>query len=607
MRQFRGAVLWLLLLAGAGSCQRQQAVFSRLEIPAARPVAQLPRDGSGEAYFQRPGLSFRYGRKGRGLRLVSPLRGLCRLDLHFWSPAGGRVLLRVCHGGGDGGVFLEKEFAVGPGLRSLGADIRLARGDRLILEADPGGVFSRPLLYPLLAAAERRNIFLISADNLGADHLELYGYPRTTAPAVTQFRRDCVLFRWAFANSPWTLPSHMSLFTSLHEAEHRVTFRVQNEEAAAAGAEPVVQAFPLALGKEFLVERLSASFITCGFSGGINLAAPFGFYRGFDLYLEAPDDHLNPDSAARLFARTEKHLLESRFPAAFYFLHTYQVHLPYRPPRELLERTGRPGGPRAFDFEKDLGGISGIFRGGDERRRADAVALYDAEVMEFDRRFGGFISFLKRNGLYERSMIILLADHGEEFLEHGSWAHGTDLFNSQVRVPLLVKFPGGHYAGRSFAGAVSLVDVLPSVLDYFNINAAPGLGGRSLLGELRGGPPRPEPVFAANLACRSWSRIPAQAALVQDGYKLVRQFPLADSGPRFFAAPPPVFPARQLFRLAGDPGERLDLATRLPRLAARLDARLQAFLGKATDAVPGRPQALPAETLDILRSLGYIR
>ena len=502
---------------------------------------------------------------------------------------------------------MRKEFSLRPGFNEICADVRLRRGDRLILEADQSGVFSRPLLYPLLTAPQRQNIFLISADNLGAGHLELYGYPRRTAPAVAEFRRDCVLFRWAFANSPWTLPSHMSLFTSLHEGEHNVMFRLQNEEAAAGGAEPVVQAFPLALEKEFLVERLSRSFITCGFSGGINVAAPFGFYRGFDLYEESPNDHRNPNSAARLFKRAEEHLLQSRFPAAFYFLHTYQVHLPYRPPPDLLERIGRHGAPRSFDFEKDLGGITGIFGRADERRRGDAAALYDAEIMELDRRFGEFISFLKGNGLYERSMIILLADHGEEFLEHGSWAHGTDLFNSQIRVPLLVKFPDGRYAGHSFAGEVSLVDVLPTVLEYFGVPAAPATSGRSLLGELRSGSPRPEPVFSANLACRNWSRIPAQAALVQEGYKLVRQFPRENTGRDFFVAPPPVFPALQLFRLACDPGERLDLASEQPQLTARMNARLQAFLKTMPSSGAARPRVLPDETLQILRSMGYIR
>jgi len=599
-------VIWLLLAACAFSCRQPQPLFRRLEIPAARVLAGLAQDGGGGLYFRKPNRSLRFGHRGRGLRLISSLEGPCCLDLYFWSPASGRLRLRARRE--DRGEFLAREFDLRRGFNAITVDLRLRRGDRLALEAEHDGVFSRPLLYRLLPASERRNIFLISADNLGADHLELYGYRRDTGPAISAFRRQAVLYRWAFANSPWTLPAHMSLFTSLHETEHGVTHRVLNEMDAAAGREePMVRAFPLRPGLDFLVERLSRSFITCGFSGGINLGALFGFYRGFDLYAEAPDDLDKPRAAARLFARAEEHLLSRRFPAAFYFLHTYQVHLPYRPPPDLLERIDRPPTCREFDFEKDIGGISGIFRRGDARRPDDASALYDAEVMEFDRRFGEFIAFLKRSDLYNRAMIILLSDHGEEFFEHGSWAHGTDLFNSQVRVPLLVKFPGGRFAGRRVDGAISLVDVMPTVLDFYGIDVPPGMSGRSRLGELRGAPPPSASVFSVNLDCRSWLAIPPQAALIQGGYKLIRHLRRQDSAPGFFAASPPVFPARQLFHLADDPNESRDLAGELPQVAAGLDAVLQDFLDGKAGPASGRPQALPPEALEALRALGYIR
>jgi choline-sulfatase len=607
VRKGRGALLLALaLLAGSGSCRRQGVSFQRPAIVAAHGMGRLLRDGSGRRYFRRPGRTLPFGSRGRVLRLSSFLAGSCCLSLHFWSPSRGRLRLRVLRVGGAGSP--AREFGLRRGPNDVCAELRLRRSDRLVLEADHDGVFSQPLLYRLLPAAERRNIFLISADNLGADHLELYGYHRPTAPAISDFRRQAVLFRWAFANSPWTLPSHMSLFTSLPETKHGVTFHMADEKAAAGGnPRPEVRAFPLGREKEFLVERLSRSFITCGFTGGINVAASFGFFRGFDLYEEAPNDHLAPDSAARLFKRAASHLLRSRFPAAFYFLHTYQVHLPYRPPPDLLERIGRTGAPRSFDLERDLGGITGIFGRGDERRRSDAADLYDAEIMEFDRRFGEFIAFLKRSGLYERSMVILLADHGEEFFEHGSWAHGTDLFNSQIRVPLLVKFPDGRYAGRSFDGAVSLVDVLPTVLDYFGTAAPPAACGRSLLGELDDDAPPPAPVFSANLDCRPWSRLTAQAAVIQGGYKLIRQFPRKAAETDFFIAPPPAFPLLQLFRLAGDAGEERDLASTLPQLTARMNDLLQRFLEARPASGQERSQVLPDETLNMLRSLGYVR
>jgi choline-sulfatase len=602
MSRGRGAVcLSLLLVAGAAACREKAPPFRRPEVAAARSMGGLLRDARGDPYFQAPGCTLRFGAKGRSARLAADLSGPCRLEVRFWSPARGRLRLRAQ------GTPAEKEFPLRPGLNDLTAEARLSRGERLLLEADRGGIFSRPLLYRVLPAAERRNVFLISVDSLGADHLPAYGYGRDTAPAVSAFRGEAVLFGWAFAGSPWTLPSHMSLFTSLPETRHCVGQRVLNEEEAAAGrAVPEVRAFPLRRGTESLVERLCRAFVACGFTGGVNVAALYGFHRGFDLYEEARGDLLDRRAAARLFARVQGQLLRHPYPAAFYFLHTYQVHLPYRPPDDLLGGTGLPPSLRTFDFNRDIGGIRGIFRGGGGRRPADAAALYDAGVREFDRRFGEFIAFLKASGLYDRAMIILLSDHGEEFLEHGSWAHGTDLFNSQVRVPLLVKFPGGLYAGRRFDGPVGLVDVMPTVLDFYGIAAPPGIGGRSLLAGLRGAAP-PRPVFSANLECRSWARIPAQAAWIEDGFKLIRHFPPpADTG-RFFDAPPPAFPPFQLYRLLDDPREERDLAAGLPQVVRYLGARLRGFLAGGGESVPGQVRVLPRDSLDALRTLGYIR
>lgn len=595
-----GLLAIALLLAATAACRREGMSWERPETGNQAGAEDLLRDGSGGAYFQRGRRTLRFACQGRTLALASSLAGSGCLDVQFWSPARGAMLLRVRRGDGTG--LPARRFALRRGFNSICAELDLRRGDRLRLEADVGGIFSRPLLYRLLPAGQRRCVILISADNLGADHLDLYGYGHGTAPAIAAFRREAVMFRWAFAGSPWTLPSHMSLFTALNENEHGVRFQVTNEEqAAAGGGAPQSISFPLGLDKEFLIERLARGFVTCAFTGGINVAAAFGFYRGFDDYSEAANDPFVSDSAARLFAGAAQHLSRHRYPAAFYFLHTYQVHLPYRPPRDLLPGAGNRS---EFDFERDIGGIAGVFRCGDARRAVEAAALYDGEVREFDRRFGDFLAFLRRSGLYDRAMIILLSDHGEEFFEHGSWAHGTDLFNRQVRVPLLVKFPGGRFAGQSVERPVSLTDVLPTVLDDQGLELPPALRGRSLLAELRGAP-RPRPVLCTNLDGRNWSRIPPQAAWIEDGFKLVGHWP-APPGGTFFAAPPPAFPPWQLFRLDGDPHELRDLAGELPQVARRLRRRLQQALAGKGSSPAERARAMPRASVEKLRALGYI-
>jgi len=124
---------------------------------------------------------------------------------------------------------------------------------------------------------------------------------------------------------------------------------------------------------------------------------------------------------------------------------------------------------------------------------------------------------------------------------------------------------------------------------------------------LRCASPDPGPVFSSNLTCRNWSRIPAQAALIMGGYKLLRQFPQEAVGADIFIVPPPVFPALQLFHLARDPGETHDLAAEFPQITACMSARLQRFLDARPAPGPERSAALPDDTLNILRSLGYIR
>jgi hypothetical protein len=597
----RSALLAIALLAAVtAACRREGISWERPEPDGRSGTEGLLRDGDGGAYFQRGRRTLRFACRGRTLGMTSSLAGSGCLDVQFWSSARGAMLLRVRRG--DGAELPARRFALRRGFNSICAELDLRRRDRLRLEADVEGVFSRPLLYRLLPAGQRRCVILISADNLGADHLDLYGYGRSTAPAIAAFRREAVMFRWAFAGSPWTLPSHMSLFTALGENEHGVRLRVTNEEQAAAGKGPAQSlCFPLGLDKEFLVERLSRGFVACAFTGGINVEAAFGFYRGFDDYSVAANDPFARDSAARLFAGAARHLSRHRFPDSFYFLHTYQVHLPFRPPRDLLPGDG---GRREFDFARDIGGIAGVFRRGDARLAVEAAALYDGEIREFDRRFGDFLAFLKRAGLYDRAMIILLSDHGEEFFEHGSWAHGTDLFNSQVRVPLLVKFPAGRFAGRSVDRPVSLTDVLPTVLDDQGLELPPALRERSLLAELRGAA-RPRPVLCTNLDGRNWSRIPPQAAWIEDGFKLIGHWP-APSGGTFFAAPPPAFPPWQLFRLDTDPRELRDLAGELPQVALRLRRRLQRELASHGSPSAEHARAMPRNSLEELRSLGYI-
>src|SRR6185503_11389660 len=124
------------------------------------------------------------------------------------------------------------------------------------------------------------------------------------------------------------------------------------------------------------------------------------------------------------------------------------------------------------------------------------IAQYDGEIAYGDREFGRFLAELKKRGLYDRALIVFLGDHGEEFLDHGQWTHGKSVFDELIRVPLLVKFPGGSGAGRRVSQQVQVGDVLPTVLESLDLPVppAPAIVGHPLQAVLRPGAPEPPAV-----------------------------------------------------------------------------------------------------------------
>src|SRR5207244_4218853 len=122
------------------------------------------------------------------------------------------------------------------------------------------------------------------------------------------------------------------------------------------------------------------------------------------------------------------------------------------------------------------------------------VAQYDGEIAYGDQEFGRFVRELKGRGLYDDAMIVFLADHGEEFQDHGDWLHGRSVFDELVRVPLVVKFPGRRDAGKRIGQQVRTVDILPTILEEMKLPQFPGIVGTPMQPVIRGGAPEPEAV-----------------------------------------------------------------------------------------------------------------
>ena len=229
---------------------------------------------------------------------------------------------------------------------------------------------------------------------------------------------------------------------------------------------------------------------------------------------------------------------------------------------------------------------------------------------------GPLVRLLKDRGLYDRTMIIVTSDHGEEFYEHGGWQHGQTLYDEIIKVPLVVKLPDSRLKGSRVRPAAQTIDVLPTVLEELNVrHSRRAFDGRSLFPLIEGRERRareipadvyglvefPSPLKNANPFLRKF-------ALVAGTHKLV--FSVNHNNYRFFFSPPPRLSETieiELYDLARDPKELDNLAAREPDLVRSMMARIEKYVGEGRRSARGRDASLDARRLEELRALGYIR
>jgi arylsulfatase A-like enzyme len=287
------------------------------------------------------------------------------------------------------------------------------------------------------------------------------------------------------------------------------------------------------------------------------------------------------------------HFLEARGDSDFFlFVHYYDPHWHYDAPHPF---------DRAFDpaYQGKATGIWWDFKELtqetiDPRDLHHIEALYDGEILYTDREVERLISEMKRLGLFENALLVVTSDHGEEFLDHGQWEHQKTLYEEQLRIPLLVKFPKGANAGRRVEGQVSLIDVAPTMLDALGIPAPPTFVGKSLQSAVRDDAAWNEDAWAETEHTLDGSR---KLALRRGLSEEKAIFTLRDEGI-----------AIELFDLAEDPDEKNPLDPRGRR--SDLERRLRTYLLEAESLRRGKtlPQVLlRPEDLERLRSLGYLR
>ena len=606
--------LFIIFLIVFPSCSEKQ-IFDRLSAESRStegiPLSMLKSDRDNLIYYHKKYVTFRFETNNDTLVIKSKLSGNFNISINIISDKKGKIAIKAENSKNNTNQKKELSFPLKKGFNDIDFNLNLKKGQNIIIQNSDNLdiIFSTPILYKSLPPEKRTNVFLISVDTLSSLHMSLYGYHRKTTPNIEKFAHDSVVFSNAFSNSSWTVTSHMSLFTSRHEHEHKVEeraeYEIKNQKLIQVKPPYII---PLSYDIPFFPEYLSKEFVNLSYNGGVKVDALFGFYRGFDLYW-SNNDLYSQNAAAVMFEEAKNKLLKSKFPKSFYFLHTYHVHAPHNPQPDFLNQIPRKTQMKKFDFNKDLGGNRCIFKKTNDNFKEDVKALYDAEIISFDQSFGEFIDFLKKHNLYQNAMIILLSDHGEEFFEHKRWAHGSDLYNEQIKVPLLIKFPEQQYRGKKIESNVSLLDVLPTIMDFYSIKYSKNIRGQSLIPLVRTSKTVERPILTSIYKFKPFELLPGKIAVIQGQYKMIFNKRYTPETYKYFEYPPPSIESTlELYDLKKDPGERNNLFSKNIKIKDELLDYLKKMMSEMDLAKrrKGREEKVSKEMLEKLRTLGYI-
>jgi arylsulfatase A-like enzyme len=340
--------------------------------------------------------------------------------------------------------------------------------------------WSRPQVVPLgkkrIPGKRKTNVILISIDTLRADHLGCYGYKKSTSPNLDKFALEGIQFMQAFSPSPWTLPSHMSMLTSLYPDVHKAMEKESTLDPVWTSLAQVMK---------------MANYNTAGFVRAcVWLNPEFGFDRGFDIYA------VSNDNAEQVNKNVFSWLTNHKDDNFFLFLHYYDVHsdwntLPYDSPPPYNQMflpdykgkfMGCGEGVCASKYLAELNKKRIVLPPGD----IDYIrGMYDGGIRYTDTHVGELLKKIDRLGLRENTLVVITSDHGEEFQEHNSFLH-NQVYNETMHVPLLIRFPGKIPVKKRVYQPVEIIDILPTILDLVKIKPHNHFQGRTLVPSING-------------------------------------------------------------------------------------------------------------------------
>ena len=324
-------------------------------------------------------------------------------------------------------------------------------------------------------------VFVLVLDTTRADHMSVYGYPRPTTPELEELAEHAMVFDRATSTSSWTLPAHASLFTGLHPLAHgALRLPGLDEDAQSLSNQGIHRpAYPLPEDAETLAEQLSES----GYATGAIVAnyaymdPAFQVHQGFDDYFAVRNTPVEPRilkvmhrrvralpgvarywqvyrDAGRINELAVRWLKSQPTHRFLLFLNYMEAHLPWGPHQPGLHYD-------RFAAEPELPQRPGNSPQPEDRFR-ERIDLYDSNIASMDAELGKFFDQLRDMELFDRSLIIVTADHGESFGENAFDGHGKSLNEAEIWIPLIIKYPGSKHVGRD-SRRVQLVDIPPTV------------------------------------------------------------------------------------------------------------------------------------------------
>ena len=457
------------------------------------------------------------------------------------------------------------------------------------------GYFRQLKLQPATVSdsgARGQNLVVIVIDALRPDHTSAYGYRRPTTPFLETLAEESLVFVNAYANAPWTRPATTSMLTGLLPSAHRT----QSDRSKLPAAVTTVAQ-----------ELKKLGYRTAAVVGNGNAGRIAGLDRGFDDFADTVTHWDGLPTAANVYDEAIEWLRHKRPTDQPWFLFVFLVdpHDPYHAPPEyerlwLGQHKGEPRRRVHWEYKNKI-----------PRRERDAmIALYDASLRYTDDQTRRFVDELKRLKVYDQTSLMLTADHGEAFGEHGYYLHAYHHTDEFLRVPLIMRSPSLRGAGHVFPLAQS-VDLAPTLIDLAGGTPRAGLHGQSLVSLVKA------PVDPLRIAVSEYNEFGIRrSALFNLRHKVILQLPADRESfhqriPRAEYLPSVSFDREvlQAYDRLTDPFEKKDLAAgELPATTRAMRDELRAYMLSAPS--PNHEvdlETMPKSLVDDLRSLGYVQ